>query len=131
MKRKLTIYIFLIAALSVVISSAVGVWSFHQREVEDARQTLTELLSLMDAEGSTTDVSGLLKQFSQAAPDKRLTLIALTEPCWGILRRTSTKITLTALRWSRPWRMALVKISAVRPAMGSPTSMKLKFSTMV
>ena len=44
MKRKLTIYIFLIAALSVVISSAVGVWSFHQREVEDARQTLTELL---------------------------------------------------------------------------------------
>ena len=76
MKRKLTIYIFLIAALSVVISSAVGVWSFHQREVEDARQTLTELLSLMDAEGGTTDVSGLLKQFSQAAPDKRLTLIA-------------------------------------------------------
>ena len=76
MKRKLTIYIFLIAALSVVISSAVGVWSFHQREVEDGRQTLTELLSLMDAEGSTTDVSGLLKQFSQAAPDKRLTLIA-------------------------------------------------------
>lgn len=57
MKRKLTIYIFLIAALSVVISSAVGVWSFHQREVEDARQTLTELLSLMDAEGGTTDVS--------------------------------------------------------------------------
>ena len=60
MKRKLTIYIFLIAALSVVISSAVGVWSFHQREVEDARQTLTELLSLMDAEVRTTDVSGLL-----------------------------------------------------------------------
>ncbi len=76
MKRKLTIYIFLIAALSVIISSAVGVWFFHQREVADARQTLTELLALMDAEGGSTDVAGLLEQFAQAAPDKRLTLIA-------------------------------------------------------
>ena len=76
MKRRLTVYIFLIAALSVVISSAVGAFFFHQREVDAARQTLTELLSLMDAEGAPADVDGLLAQFAQAAPDKRLTLIA-------------------------------------------------------
>lgn len=75
MRKKLTLSIFLIAALAVVVSSAVGVWAFRQRELAAARQTLTELLALMDAQGETTDPEGLLAQFSAAAPDKRLTII--------------------------------------------------------
>lgn len=76
MRRKLTASIFLIAALAVVLSAAVGVWSFRQRELAAARQTLTELLALMDAQSHDTDVDGLIAQFAKAAPDKRLTVIS-------------------------------------------------------
>ena len=76
MRRKLTASIFLIAALAVVLSAAVGVWSFRQRELDAARQTLTELLALMDAQSHDTDVDGLIAQFAKAAPDKRLTVIS-------------------------------------------------------
>ena len=50
MRKKLTASIFLIAALAVIISSVVGIWAFRRRELSAARQTLTELLALMDAE---------------------------------------------------------------------------------
>lgn len=76
MRKKLTLYIFLIAALSVAVSSVVGVWAFREREMTAARQTLTELLSLMDAQSQDTDAAGLLAQFSRAAPNKRLTIIS-------------------------------------------------------
>ena len=76
MRKKLTLYIFLIAAVTVLISSAVGVLVFRQREMSAARQSLTELLSFMDAQAYDTDVDRLLEQFSQAAPEKRLTIIA-------------------------------------------------------
>lgn len=76
MKKKLTISIFFIAALSVVISAAVGLWSFRQREMDTARQNLTELLALMDAQNYETWTAELLEQFTKAAPEKRLTIIA-------------------------------------------------------
>ena len=76
MRKKLTASIFLIAALAVIISSVVGIWAFRRRELSAARQTLTELLALMDAEGEETDTGALLAQFSKAAPDKRLTVVA-------------------------------------------------------
>lgn len=76
MKKKLTISIFLIAALSVVISGAVGIWSFRQREIDTARSNLTELLALMDAQNYETWTEELLEQFTKAAPEKRLTIIS-------------------------------------------------------
>lgn len=76
MRKKLTLYIFLIAAVGVLIASALGVISFRHREMDAARQSLTELLSFMDAQSYDTDVEGLLEQFSRAAPGKRLTVIA-------------------------------------------------------
>ena len=76
MKKKLTISIFLIAALSVLISAVVGIWTFRQREMSTARSNLTELLALMDAQNYETWTEELLEQFTKAAPEKRLTIIA-------------------------------------------------------
>lgn len=76
MRKKLTVYIFFIAALSVVISSAVGIWGFRQRELAAARQNLTELLILLDAQSQDAGIDSLMAQFVQAAPDKRLTIIS-------------------------------------------------------
>ena len=76
MKKKLTISIFLIAALSVVLSAVVGIWIFRQREMSTARSNLTELLALMDAQNYETWTEELLEQFTKAAPEKRLTIIA-------------------------------------------------------
>ena len=76
MKRRLTIYIFLIAALGIAISSLFGVWTYRQREVASARQTLVELLDLIDAQNYYTDAAAWSRQLQTAAPDKRLTIIA-------------------------------------------------------
>ena len=76
MKKRLTTYFFLIAALGIALSSAFGVWSYREREVAYARQTLSELLSLMDAQAYDTDPEGWTDQLRRAAPDKRLTIIA-------------------------------------------------------
>ena len=76
MKRKLTLYIFLIAASAVVVSTVVGIWVFRDRELAATRQSLTQMLSLMDAEEGGTDVDSLLAQFDQSVPELRLTFIA-------------------------------------------------------
>ena len=76
MKKKLTISIFLIAALSVLLSGVVGIWTFRQREMDTARENLTELLALMDAQNYETWTEELLEQFTKAAPEKRLTIIS-------------------------------------------------------
>ena len=76
MKKKLTISIFLIAALSVLISAVVGIWSFRRQEMDSARENLTELLTLMDAQNYETWTEELLAQFSKAAPEKRLTILS-------------------------------------------------------
>ena len=69
MKKRLTLAIFLIAALSTIISSVVGVVTFRDREVDAARQNLEELLSLMDAQNWDTYPATLLEQFAKAAAE--------------------------------------------------------------
>ena len=75
MKKRLIGATLLTVFVALLISSAVGVWVFHQREIDGARQNLEELLILMDAQSAITDPEGLTEQFTQAAPDKRLTII--------------------------------------------------------
>lgn len=76
LKRRLTLWIFLISALALLLSGAVGVIAFRGQELEAARQNLGELLSLMDAQSHDTDPMALLEQFSKAAPGKRFTAVA-------------------------------------------------------
>ena len=76
LKRKLTIYIFLIAAAAVVVSTAVGIGIFRARELDAAQQSLRQMLSLMDAEEGGTDVDGLLAEFAASVPELRLTFIS-------------------------------------------------------
>lgn len=57
MKKRLTTYIFLIAALGIALSSMFGVYTYREREVDSARQTLSELLNLMDAQDYDTDAA--------------------------------------------------------------------------
>lgn len=76
LKRRLTLWIFLISALALLLSGAAGVVAFREQELEASRESLIELLSLMDAQNHNTDAMALLEQFSKAAPGKRFTAIA-------------------------------------------------------
>lgn len=76
LKRRLTAAIFLIAALALLLSGAVGMATLRSQELTAARETLEELLALMDAQSQDTDPAALLEQFSSAAPGKRFTAIA-------------------------------------------------------
>ena len=75
-KRRLTTYFLLIATLGIALSSAFGVWVYRDREISSARQTLVELLNLMDAQNYYTDAEAWSQQLHTAAPDKRLTIIS-------------------------------------------------------
>lgn len=76
LKRRLTLWIFCISALSLLLSGAAGVVAFREQELKASRETLTELLSLMDAQSYATNPVALLEQFSKAAPGKRFTAIS-------------------------------------------------------
>lgn len=76
LKRRLTLAIFAITALALLLSGLVGLEAFRSQELEAARTSLEELLSLMDAQSHDTDPAALLEQFSAAAPEKRFTAIA-------------------------------------------------------
>lgn len=76
MKKRLTAGTMLIVVLALLISSAVEVWTLHQREMEAARQSLHELLNMVDAQNQITDPKRAMEVFQAAAPGKRLTLIA-------------------------------------------------------
>ena len=76
MKRRLTAGTMLIVVLALLVSTAVGVWSLHQREMDTARQSLHELLNMVDAQNQITDPQRALEVFAAAAPAKRLTLIS-------------------------------------------------------
>ncbi len=76
MKRRLTIYIFLIAAAAVVLSTAIGMAVFRQRELNAAQHSLAQMLALLDAQGERTDVERLLDEWEQGSPQLRLTFIA-------------------------------------------------------
>ncbi len=76
LKQRLTLWIFLISALALFVSGVAGVVTFREQELKAARESLGELLSLMDAQSQDTDPMALLEQFSKAAPGKRFTAIA-------------------------------------------------------
>ena len=76
LKQRLTLWIFLISALALFVSGVAGVVTFREQELKAARESLGELLSLMDAQSHDTDPMALLEQFSKAAPGKRFTAIA-------------------------------------------------------
>ena len=76
MKRRITIDILLVTALALLLSTAIGLYTFRSQELESCRQSLTELLNLMDVQSYDTDAPLLVEQFHQAAPDKRLTVIS-------------------------------------------------------
>ena len=65
MKRRLTTYFLLIATLGIALSSAFGVWVYRDRELSSARQTLVELLNLMDAQNYYTDAEVLSDTYGQ------------------------------------------------------------------
>lgn len=75
-RRRLTAAVLFIAALALVISNAVSLYMYRDRELDAARQNLNELLNLMDAQSYTTDAPELVEQFALAAPGKRLTVIS-------------------------------------------------------
>lgn len=77
MKKRLIGATLVTVLVALLVSSLLGVWVFHQREMEAARQNLRELLILMDAQSAITDPEGIAAQFQEAAPDKRLTIIAV------------------------------------------------------
>ena len=75
MKKRIIGATLLTVVCALLISNVVGVLMFRGREMDAARNTLQELLTLMDAQSAITEPEELLRQFSQAAPDKRLTII--------------------------------------------------------
>ena len=76
LRRRLTLWIFLISVLALILSGVAGVAAFREQELDAARESLVELLSLMDAQSHDTDAAALLEQFSTAAPGTRFTAIA-------------------------------------------------------
>ena len=75
MKKRLIGTTVLIVVVALLVSGAISVFTVHQREMSTARQSLHELLILMDAQSEITDPEGVTDQFRQAAPEKRLTII--------------------------------------------------------
>ena len=75
MKKRIIGATLLTVVCALLISNLVGVLMFRSREVEAARENLRELLILMDAQSAITDPEGVVAQFLQAAPEKRLTII--------------------------------------------------------
>ena len=74
-KKRIIGATLLTVVCALLISNVVGILMFRSREMDAARETLQELLTLMDAQSAITEPEELLRQFSQAAPDKRLTII--------------------------------------------------------
>ena len=75
MKKRIIGATLFTVVCALLISNVVGVLMFRSREMDAARNTLQELLTLMDAQSAITEPEELLRQFSAAAPDKRLTII--------------------------------------------------------
>ena len=75
MKKRIIGATLLTVVCALLISNLVGVFLFRSRELDAARNTLEELLILMDAQSAITEPEALAAQFHAAAPDKRLTII--------------------------------------------------------
>lgn len=88
MKKKFITGTMLIVALALSISAAAGVWSLDRQETSAARESLRELLELIDA--GDIPPARALEAFRTAIPDKRLTLIA---PDGSVLADTDSDTT--------------------------------------
>ncbi|MBM6926358.1 sensor histidine kinase [Pseudoflavonifractor phocaeensis] len=75
MKKRIIGATLLTVVCALLISNVVGILTFRSREMDAARNTLEELLVLMDAQSAITEPEALSQQFHAAAPDKRLTII--------------------------------------------------------
>ncbi|WP_209344204.1 ATP-binding protein [Flavonifractor sp. AGMB03687] len=75
MKKRIIGATLLTVVFALLISNVVGILMFRSREMDAARNTLQELLVLMDAQSAITEPEALAQQFHAAAPDKRLTII--------------------------------------------------------
>ena len=75
MKKRLICATLITVLVALLVSGAVGIWVLREREMSAARQSLQELLVLMDAQSAITEPADLTEQFRQAAPEKRLTII--------------------------------------------------------
>ena len=75
MKKRIIGATLITVVCALLVSNLVGVLMFRDREMDAARDTLQELLVLMDSQSADTDPQELARQFSQAAPGKRLTII--------------------------------------------------------
>ena len=75
MKKRIIGATLLTVVFALLISNVVGILMFRDREMAAARNTLQELLVLMDAQSAITEPEALAEQFHAAAPDKRLTII--------------------------------------------------------
>ena len=75
MKKRIIGATLLTVVFALLISNVVGILMFRSREMDAARNTLQELLVLMDAQSAITEPDALVQQFHAAAPDKRLTII--------------------------------------------------------
>lgn len=76
MREKITRVVLWMTALALVVSGALSVVFARQQEISAARESLTDMLAILDAQRQITDADSLAKQFSIVAPDRRLTLIA-------------------------------------------------------
>lgn len=76
LKKRLIGATLLLVLAALLVSGAVGIWVFHQREIDGARENLRELLVLMDEQSTITNPEDVTAQFAQAAPGKRLTMIS-------------------------------------------------------
>ena len=76
LKQRITLAVMLIVAVAMVISNAVGLYIYRNRELAAAHENLDELLNLMDAQSYITNAEELVEQFAAAAPEKRLTIIS-------------------------------------------------------
>ncbi|HIT58001.1 MAG TPA: PAS domain S-box protein [Candidatus Galloscillospira stercoripullorum] len=75
MKKRLIGATLVTVIVALLVSGAIQIFHLHQQEEEAARESLRELLILMDAQSAITDPEGVTEQFTQAAPEKRLTII--------------------------------------------------------
>ena len=76
MSKKLSRAVLLITAVALLLSGALSVIFFRQRELSAARNSLTDTLAILNIQRQETDVAELTRQFSAVAPSLRLTFIS-------------------------------------------------------
>ena len=76
MSKKLSRAVLLITAMALLISGALSVVFTRHREMESARDSLSNTLAILNAQRQETDVEELVRQISAAVPELRLTFIS-------------------------------------------------------